>query len=75
LQEWWKSLRNQWRGEKRKGFDTLFALTTWEIWKERNARTFRHECSRTQEVVRLIKQSGEMWIEAGAANLGSLVRE
>ena len=26
---------------ERKGFDTLFALVTWHLWKERNARVLR----------------------------------
>ena len=41
LQEWWRLLRSSWSGDKRKGFNSLFALVTWEIWKESNARVFR----------------------------------
>jgi len=27
-------------GERRKGFDSLFFLVEWRLWKERNRRTF-----------------------------------
>lgn len=38
VQEWWFHLRSQLPGAKRKGFDTLFTLVAWQLWKERNAR-------------------------------------
>jgi hypothetical protein len=42
LQFWWGHLRHQMPSTKKKGFDTLFALITWQLWKERNARVFRN---------------------------------
>ena len=33
---WWLATRR----ERRKGFDSLFFLVEWRLWKERNRRTF-----------------------------------
>ena len=38
--DWWISSRKHIPKEVRKGFDSLFFLVGWLIWKERNARTF-----------------------------------
>ena len=58
-----------------KGFDTLFALTAWEIWKERNARVFRRDSLTVHQLAMVIKQQGELWIDAGARKLSCLVLE
>jgi hypothetical protein len=34
---WWRRLRSSWHGNLRKGVNSLFALVSWQIWKERNA--------------------------------------
>jgi hypothetical protein len=50
LLERWEKLRLLWTSEHRRGFDTLFALVTWEVWKERNAKVFRAAaCNKTQD--------------------------
>jgi hypothetical protein len=64
---------HSWSGGKKKGFDRLFALVTWEIWKERNAPIFRRVSTQASQVVALIKQQGELWIDAGAKKLGCLL--
>ena len=61
--------------QKRKGFDSLFALISWQLWKGRNARTFRNDNQQTLMVCRLIKFEGDNWIAAGATNLGCLFCE
>lgn len=75
LQDWWLRLRAQLPGGKRKGFDTLFALVTWQLWKERNARVFRDAVSLPAELLQRIKKEGDEWIMAGAKNLGCLFGE
>lgn len=75
LQDWWMLLRAQLAGGKRKGFDSLFALTSWQIWKERNARVFRGAESQSTEVLCRIKREGQDWIAAGATHLGCLFSE
>ncbi|RCV36316.1 hypothetical protein SETIT_7G308900v2, partial [Setaria italica] len=75
LQDWWIQARRLWTRQKRKGLDTLIALVTWEIWKERNARVFRGDHLQMDHLLQKIKATGELWIRGGAVNLGSLVRE
>lgn len=41
IQEWWSQLRGQLPGAQCKGFDSLFVLIAWQLWKERNALVFR----------------------------------
>ena len=38
--QWWLTARKQLPKLLRTGFDSLFFLVGWLIWKERNARTF-----------------------------------
>jgi len=75
ISEWWAHLRRQLPMQKRKGFDSLFALISWQLWKGRNARTFRNDNQQTLMVCRLIKFEGDNWIAAGATNLGCLFCE
>nr|TKW04329.1 hypothetical protein SEVIR_7G101700v2 [Setaria viridis] len=69
LQCWWMHLKGQLPGIKRKGFDTRFALITWQLWKERNVET------QLALPLRMIKQEGDNWIVAGADHLGRLFSE
>lgn len=62
IQDWWIQLQ----GTKRKGFDSLFALISWQIWKERNARLFRGAESTLLELMLRIKKEGDEWVAAGA---------
>jgi len=40
IQDHWRHARLQFPASVWKGADTLFALVTWQVWKERNARLF-----------------------------------
>jgi hypothetical protein len=66
---WWESWRLCWNGDKRKGADSLFTLVAWELWKERKA------VSTIPQVLLVIQNIANQWIEAAASNLGCLVRE
>lgn len=72
---WWNAWRLHWTSNKRKGADSLFALVAWELWTERNARCFRNNASTLPQVLSIVKHVADQWIDAGASNLGCLVRE
>jgi hypothetical protein len=59
-------------GDCRAGFDSLFALTSWELWKERNARCFRNSTATVDDVLQIIRTEADRWIEAGARGLREL---
>lgn len=66
---WWSSLRSSWQGNSRKGFDSLFALTSCSMWKERNARCFRDAATK---LLMMIKAETEQWANAGSKDLWCL---
>nr|TKW35837.1 hypothetical protein SEVIR_2G401500v2 [Setaria viridis] len=68
LHDRWIQARSLWNGAKRKGFDSLVALVTWEVWKERTARIFRGERLQMDILLQRIKAMGELWILGGAVN-------
>ena len=75
LQDWWEHLRQLQPKGRRRGLDSLFMLTIWALWKERNARLFeRHERS-FHELLEHTREEAQLWIEAGASRLGCLKRE
>ena len=71
---WWRRIKSLANGQRRKGLDTLFALVSWQVWKERNARCFRDASATIVELLQLIKMEADRWIEAGAAGLAELAR-
>ncbi|CAN6226182.1 unnamed protein product [Urochloa humidicola] len=74
LQGWWRYIRQRQQQEKRKGLDSLFMLTAWHLWKERNARLFQGQSKAAAQLVSGIRQEALLWIEAGAKQLGRLVQ-
>ncbi|GJN13395.1 hypothetical protein PR202_gb00089 [Eleusine coracana subsp. coracana] len=43
LADWWCSSRKQLPKDRRKQFDSLVLLVSWELWKERNRRVFHQQ--------------------------------
>lgn len=72
VRSWWRQLRLSVQGDRRSGMDSLFALVSWQIRKERNARCFRGATSTVPEILQQIKAEADRWIEAGADGLRSL---
>ena len=56
-----------------KALRSLLLLVNWEIWKERNARTFDHRETSTIALLSKIKQEAGAWGVAGARNLLSFL--
>jgi len=59
-------------GEPKEGHGFPLALTSWIIWKERNARCFREAATTVPELLMIIKAEADYWAQAGAKNLRSL---
>ncbi|OEL26842.1 hypothetical protein BAE44_0012140, partial [Dichanthelium oligosanthes] len=66
LPEWWEHTRNLFTGTRKKGYDSLFTLVVWQLWKERNAQLFRSTEATVQQLLTSLKQEMELWIAAGA---------
>jgi hypothetical protein len=58
--QWWLRSRKALSKLQRRGFDSLFFLIAWTIWKERNTRTFNGV-------------STSAWCLAGYRHLGALL--
>ena len=71
--QWW--LRNRKLVEKhvRKGFDSLFFLIGWALWKERNARTFDGKSLSPAGLAIRIQEEANQWCLAGYKHLLSLL--
>jgi hypothetical protein len=63
---WWRRLRSMFSDQQRAGFDSLFALVSWQL---RNARCFRKAASSVTDLLQIIRAQADLWIEAGAAGL------
>lgn len=72
LVDWWLQARAQVPNPFRRGFDTLILLASWEVWKERNRRTFDNLSKPPAEVISLIRDEGDSWIVAGFKTLAPL---
>ena len=69
---WWTNLARH-HGIATKAMPSIIMLISWEIWKERNARVFRHVASPTFIVVSRIKDEARAWVLAGAKFLGNVI--
>jgi hypothetical protein len=43
LEAWWRRAREEVPGADRRSFDTMVILTSWMLWKQRNARVFGNQ--------------------------------
>ncbi|RLM54729.1 hypothetical protein C2845_PM10G10510 [Panicum miliaceum] len=75
VQDRWEQQEALQLTKRRKGFNTLFMLTGWHIWKERNARLFEGQAAGTSVIVQRIKDDADLWTAAGAGRLGRLFCE
>jgi hypothetical protein len=70
---WWLQSRKRIPKPIHRGFNSLFFLIGWMIWKERNARTFNGIASSAAQLEGLIQQEFDAWCMAGYNHLSSLV--
>jgi hypothetical protein len=56
----------------RRGFDSLVLLVSWEVWKERNKRTFDNISKTSVQLLSQIHDEGDSWIAASFRSLAPL---
>jgi len=69
IHTFWRRLRSLWTGQQQQGLDTFFALVSWTIWKEKNARCFQDAYTTVSQLMPVIKAETDTWIQAGAHGL------
>lgn len=57
---WWSTVRKLLPKALRQGFDSVFLLIGWHLWKERNARTFDRVASTAVQLVRKIEDEAAL---------------
>ena len=73
--EAWDQVMAHSTGDVRRGISSLFALTCWSIWRERNERIFRHKRATPQIIASWIEDEAQGWAFAGAKALRKLMWE
>lgn len=71
--QWWLRSRKALPRPQRCGFDSLFFLIGWAIWKERNARTFNGVSTSAARLGLQTQDEAEAWCRAGYRHLGPLL--
>jgi hypothetical protein len=61
---WWLASRKRVQKERRKTFDSVFALVSWCLWLQRNSRVFNYRRVSANALADLIWAKGEMWCRA-----------
>jgi hypothetical protein len=72
IMDWWTTSRKRLPKVLRRGFDSLFFLVGWNLWKERNGRTFDRAGRQPQQLAQAIVEEASLWIAAGYRPLGAL---
>lgn len=67
--EYWLQTRGMVPEHHRRGFDSLVLLVSWEVWKERNRRTFDGHSMTPTQLLGVIRDEGDSWIAAGFRGL------
>ena len=65
MADWWLQTRANFPEMFRRGFDSLFLLVSWIIWKERNRRTFDRLARTTTHVLAIIHEEADACVTAG----------
>lgn len=71
--QWWLHSRKRVSKHVRRGFDSLFFLVGWTLWKERNARTFNGIATSPLDLALKIQEEANEWCLAGYRQLLSLL--
>jgi hypothetical protein len=71
--QWWLRTRKLIPKPLRRGFDSLFFLIGWMLWKERNTRTFNRTAASAAQLVLRIHDEAQSWCVAGNKQLRGLL--
>ncbi|KAE8790423.1 hypothetical protein D1007_35276 [Hordeum vulgare] len=63
---WIENCHNQAEKEKKKGTLTLLHLVPWELWKDRNRRTFQLEALSVEDFINRVCDEIMLWNLVGA---------
>lgn len=69
---WWLRSRKMVAKTIRKGFDAFALLVGWQLWKERNRRTFGEPASTAPQVMQAIVDEARLWWMAGFRHLQAI---
>ena len=69
LASWWTEARKHVPKPNRRGFDSLVVLICWQLWKERNDRTFDRRVRTIEQVIDRIFDEIAAWSLAGFRHL------
>jgi hypothetical protein len=70
---WWLACRQELSNEAKKGFDSILLLVTWLLWGERNRRVFRGLAQPPAQLLWLVVEEGECWVQAGYRPLAAVL--
>jgi hypothetical protein len=74
VERWWTSMVLA-HGGRRKAMASLLMLIAWDIWNERNARTFKNLSTMPTIIFNRIKSEARTWVIAGPKHLGLVIAE
>jgi hypothetical protein len=72
IKEWWTMMTIE-ASPNRKAMTSLVMLTSWTIWKERNARVFNARAAPPPILLQTIKSEAKLWVTAGAKFLSYVI--
>jgi hypothetical protein len=70
LHSYWRKCQSRFDKDQRRAFNGIIIYFWWNVWKERNRRTFQNKTMRPGQVALLCKEDLEQYHLATRANVG-----